>query len=226
MARVKVTSSDINAKLARGECANYRNNGCQGRTPCTVVNGEPCTYFNTYVKPLLDYPDFAAKYGREAKISVALNPKSKVIRKRRKADEPALKLTAGPPLPNPAPPAAAPAKKSPKPVEPTEELKLEPPASMPAKRTRSNGKAADAEKPVPEPIAARPTPPPAPAATKAKTVIEPAVVATSKRGNGSAAATPKAPEVKAKAKSAPEPEQAQLFGDLFPTAGSARAKKR
>ncbi len=102
MARVKVTSSDINAKLAKGECANYRSNGCQGRQPCTVVNGEACVYFNTYVKPLLDYPDYLAKYGREAKISVALNPKSKVVRKRRQANEPALAVNPAPAAPLPS----------------------------------------------------------------------------------------------------------------------------
>lgn len=101
MARAKATSSDINAKLARGECANYQRNCCLGRTPCLIVAGEPCGYFTTYVKPLLETPDIAARYHREAKISVALNPKSKVIRKRRKDDEPKLmeisvKITAKP----------------------------------------------------------------------------------------------------------------------------------
>ena len=113
MVRVKVTSSDIHAKLARGECANYRNNGCQGRTPCTVVNGEACQYFATYVKPLLDYPDVMAKYGREAKMTVALNPKAKVIRKRRLANEPTLAA----PLTSPAPEPAA-AGKQPAPAKP------------------------------------------------------------------------------------------------------------
>ncbi len=101
MARAKATSTDINAKLARGECANYQKNCCLGRTPCLIIQGEPCGYFATYVKPLLETPDIAARYHREAKISVALNPKSKVIRKRRKDDEPKLmeisvKITAKP----------------------------------------------------------------------------------------------------------------------------------
>ncbi|MHB9130636.1 MAG: hypothetical protein ACYDBB_06050 [Armatimonadota bacterium] len=105
MARVKVTASDIHARLARGECANYRNNSCQDRTPCTVVNGEPCDYFAKYVQPLLEYPEFSTRYGREAKVTLALNPKAKVIRKRRTASEPALALD------NPAVPAAAEVKK-------------------------------------------------------------------------------------------------------------------
>lgn len=87
MARVKVTSSDIYARLARGECANYRQNACQGRTPCTIVNGEPCQYFDVYVKPLLDYTEFENRYAREAKQTLALNPKAKVVRKRRQAAE-------------------------------------------------------------------------------------------------------------------------------------------
>ena len=92
MVRVKATASDIYAKLARGECANFHNGCCQGKTPCTVVNGEPCEYFLQYVKPLLEYPEFAGKYSREAKISVALKPNSKVVRKRRQAGEPTLAL--------------------------------------------------------------------------------------------------------------------------------------
>ncbi|MEI7834733.1 MAG: hypothetical protein WCJ56_16220, partial [bacterium] len=103
MARAIATSTDINAKLARGECANYQKNCCLGRTPCLIIQGEPCGYFATYVKPLLETPDIAARYHREAKISVALNPKSKVIRKRRQAAEPKLpeisvKITAKPPV--------------------------------------------------------------------------------------------------------------------------------
>lgn len=92
MARVKVSAADILARLAKGECANYRNNGCRGAAPCTVIAGEACDYFAQYVKPLLDYQEFSAKYGREAKVAVALNPKSKIIKKRRKAGEPTLAI--------------------------------------------------------------------------------------------------------------------------------------
>lgn len=83
MAKVKATTTDVYAKLARGECANFRNGCCQGRTPCTIIIGEACDYFNAYVQPLLEYGEFADKYRREAKISVALKPKTKVIRKSR-----------------------------------------------------------------------------------------------------------------------------------------------
>lgn len=92
MARVKATTTDIFAKLARGECANFHSGCCQGKTPCTVVNGEACHYFTEYVLPLLDYPEFAGKYSRAAKIAVALNPRAKIVRKRRLAAEPALAL--------------------------------------------------------------------------------------------------------------------------------------
>lgn len=120
MVRVKATASDINAKLARGECANFHNGCCQGKTPCTVVNGEPCDYFLQYVKPLLEYQEFAGKYSREAKISVALKPHSKVIRKRRQAGEPTLALNAtlppkGAPVPATVTPIATSAKTAPTP---------------------------------------------------------------------------------------------------------------
>ena len=110
MARIKVTSTDIYARLAKGECANYRNGNCVGRTPCTIINGEPCQYFATYVKPLLDQADFSAKYAREAKISVALNPQTKVVRKRQLAAAPALAMDS--PTPS-APSSVRPAKKNP-----------------------------------------------------------------------------------------------------------------
>ena len=98
MARVKVTSSDINARLAKSECANYLNGRCQGRTPCTVVEGESCQYFSEYVRPLLDHADVAQRYSREAKIRLALNPEAKVVRKRRQAGAPTLALeTTAPP---------------------------------------------------------------------------------------------------------------------------------
>jgi hypothetical protein len=85
MARVKATTTDIHARLARGECANYRAGNCLGKRPCLVINGEACDYFSSYVMPLLEYSEFSDKYAREAKISVALNPHSKVVHKRRQA---------------------------------------------------------------------------------------------------------------------------------------------
>ena len=94
MAQVKFTSSDVFARLAKGECANFRNGACVKGTPCTVITGESCDYFAKYVKPLLDFSEFNNKYSREAKVSVALNPKAKVVRRRRTATEPALSLDA------------------------------------------------------------------------------------------------------------------------------------
>lgn len=130
-ARAKATLTDIYARLARGECANFLNGRCHGASPCTIVEGESCDYFTNYVKPLLDYPEFAGKYGREAKITVALNPKAKVVRKRRTA-ELALDVPAAPAktparaaksstAPTPAP-AASPArtKQKPAPARPAE----------------------------------------------------------------------------------------------------------
>lgn len=96
MARIKVTNADINARLARGECANYRQNGCRGQSPCTIIVGEPCDYFNRYVKPLLDYQEFSTKYQREAKVTVAINPNARVVRTRRTSVEPRLSLDAAP----------------------------------------------------------------------------------------------------------------------------------
>jgi len=97
MARVKVTSSDINARLAKGECANYLNGRCQGRAPCAVVEGETCQYFNEYVRPLLDHTDVSQRYAREAKITLAINPTAKVVRKRRAAGDPTSALDMTPP---------------------------------------------------------------------------------------------------------------------------------
>jgi hypothetical protein len=115
MARTKATTTDIHARLARAECANFRTSGCRGNLPCTIINGEPCAYFSDYVQPLLSFPDIAAKYGREAKIAVALNPNAKVIRKRRQAAEPRL-LDAAPPK-APAPAAATPKTRTPAPMK-------------------------------------------------------------------------------------------------------------
>lgn len=115
---MKATTTDIYAKLAKGECANFRNNACQGQAACAVINGEPCQYFADYVKPLLQYPEFSSRYGREAKVAVALNPKAKIVRKRRLAQEPALTMEAVQKTPStqpkavstppPAPPTVAP----------------------------------------------------------------------------------------------------------------------
>jgi len=132
MARVKVTSSDINARLAKGECANFRN-GCQGRLPCAVINGEACKYFDDYVRPLLDTSEFAQRYAREAKVKLALDPNAKVVRKRRQAGTPALDIAAAPvqPMKQPGARANAPAvpaksvkKTPPQTVKPAATLKL------------------------------------------------------------------------------------------------------
>lgn len=142
MARINITSTDIHARLARGECANYSRNCCQGTVPCAVVEGGACDYFAQYVKPLLEYPDISAKYSREAKVTVGLNPKAKVVRKRREAKEPTLAIEAKPT----AKPTSAPAAK-PKMVTP-----IAPPAPAPV--------------PVPAPALAAVTPPATP--TRAK----------------------------------------------------------
>ena len=103
MARNKATSTDIYARLAKGECANFSSSSCQGRTPCAIIHGEQCEYFSNYVQPLLEYPEFAQRYHREAKIHVALNPNAKVIRKRRLRAEPALALPTPAPAISPRP---------------------------------------------------------------------------------------------------------------------------
>lgn len=146
MARIKVTSTDIHARLARGECANYRSNCCQGRTPCLVIDGESCDYFAQYVKPLLDYPDVSAKYSREAKVTVGLNPKAKVVRKRRTAGEPALALEAAA---RPAAAKATPARMVAKPVvAPPVQSALPPVAPTP---TPAQAKRPVATQPTPQP---------------------------------------------------------------------------
>ena len=89
MSRVNATSTDIYARLAKGECANYLNGCCLGRAPCAVVVGEACQYFNDYVKPLLDGAELSQRYAREAKIKLAINPETKVVRKQRPAGAPA-----------------------------------------------------------------------------------------------------------------------------------------
>ena len=151
MARMKVTSSDIYARVAKGECANFRN-GCQGRLPCAVVNGEVCQYFDDYVRPLLDIPEFSQRYAREAKIKLALNPDAKVVRKRRQAGDPILDLkaesTPSPGPDKPAKPAVARAAQSVK------------PASAPVKKAKPSGPAVSKPRakavstPVPVPEAA------------------------------------------------------------------------
>lgn len=78
----KASKADIQARLAKGECANYLSGSCQGRIPCAVINGDSCQYFTQYVRPLLDYPEYTNKYAREAKITIALHPKAKILRKR------------------------------------------------------------------------------------------------------------------------------------------------
>jgi len=152
--KAKVTTSDIYARLARGECANYRQNGCRGQSPCTIIVGEPCDYFTRYVKPLLDYPEFSAKYQREAKVTLAINPNAKIIRARRAGAEPRLVLEDRVPTeavaPQPAKAAAAKPKKAATPATPSEKpaasptLPATPPAATPAKSARRKATAAPA----------------------------------------------------------------------------------
>jgi hypothetical protein len=150
MARNKATTTDIYARLAKGECANFSSNSCQGRTPCAIIHGEQCEYFSSYVQPLLEYPEFSQRYHREAKIHVALNPNAKIIRKRRLRAEPALAL------PTPAPVAPpCPAKKTAAP----------PPSAPPIKAKTASLPIAPAVKveatslpPAPAPVPATPPP--------------------------------------------------------------------
>lgn len=115
MARVKATTTDVHARLARGECANYRSGNCLGKNPCTVINGEACDYFASYVLPLLDYGEFSVKYAREAKITVALNPQSKVVHKRRQASiSPTLAMEEAPKAAKEKPSAPLPVRTAPR----------------------------------------------------------------------------------------------------------------
>ncbi len=172
MSRVKITSTDIYARLAKGECANFSNGGCQGRTPCMVVNGETCEYFNSYVRPLLDFPEFSAKYAREAKVNLALNPKAKVVRKRRQAAEPKLEMAAPPPVVAPPAPPAKPAvaKAAPPPAKPAP-AKAAPRAVKPAPPVVAPTPPPTPKKAVP--VAVPAPPPPVVAATPAQAPAQP-----------------------------------------------------
>jgi hypothetical protein len=180
MSRVKITSTDIYARLAKGECANFSNGGCQGRTPCVVINGEPCEYFNSYVRPLLDFSEFSDKYAREAKVNLALNPKAKVVRKRRQAAEPKLELPATPPakptpVAAPVAPKPAPAPPKPAPVATPVAAPQPTPAAAPPK--------APVAVPAPPPpvVAAVPAKAPAQASFDFELVLTPAVEKPRKR---------------------------------------------
>jgi hypothetical protein len=210
MARAKFTTTDIMAKLAKGECANYVRNSCQGRQPCAITLGEPCTYFGEYVKPLLDLPEFLAKYTREAKVGVALNPKTKVVRKRRAESLPELDVTPPPPPASikaapPAKPAAAvvPQRSAPPPVKPAA---IVPSPAVPA-----------------VPLAPAASSAPAPAAPT-PALSPPLTVVPAPRME-----TPAAQEPSRKPIASPPPaEQTSLFLDLGPvtSAGAGGRSKR
>jgi len=204
----KATSADIWARLARGECALYHGNSCQGRTPCTIINGEPCDYFNQYVKPLLEYPDFSARYGREAKVTVALNPKAKVLRKSRLAADPALPALEPPPAAKIAPEFKPSLKAVKTPVERKKSvLQATPvlPIDSPAKKGRAGS--AKVKPPLetsPPPAAVEAPPatrkiqpaPPAPELITVKAVVDPHIPALPRNGKKSetpAATPPPAP---------------------------------
>lgn len=219
MARVKVTSTDINARLARGECANYRNNSCQGRTPCAVVNGESCVYFTNYVRPLLELQEFSNKYAREAKVAVALNPQAKVIRKRRIASAPALTFEASstpPPAKTAAPTKAVkPQATAPRAKEkaPTVASKTNtpPPVPAPAPKVKTSI-------PAPPPKAKMPAPSPMPSPK----VIEPAIARTKPQ-------TRELPHPVAAPASMPAqtvPDQMQLLLEITPSMPAKRRARR
>lgn len=68
----KIHKKEIYNKLIRGECANFKPGKvlhCQGTKPCTIIEAESgeCKYFETYVLPLLSYPEFEEKYKNEVK---------------------------------------------------------------------------------------------------------------------------------------------------------------
>lgn len=194
MARTKVTNADIFARLARGECANYRQNGCRGQSPCTIVVGEPCDYFDRYVRPLLDYAEFSVKYQREAKVTIAINPNAKIVRARRAGAEPRLALEASPAQNGPPPPVKRmAARKTAKPKSATPATTAAPPAPP--------ATAAKTEQPVPPPVGPRP------AAAPALSLRAPSAAVAPKKP------TPRAPKPAA----APVPPPApQLVLELVP----------
>ena len=174
----KATTADILARLARGECANYLNNSCQGRTPCTVIIGSPCDYFAQYVKPLLEYPEFSDKYGREAKVTVALNPKAKVLRQRRQAGANTLPEVAARPA-APTTPAAKPppaiaktaAKSVPPLPQPVTAVERSVPAATPPRATKKTAPAVPVLPPAVPRHTSTPTPATPPAVTRANTAL-------------------------------------------------------
>lgn len=67
----KITSKEIYNKLVRGECANFKPGKamhCLGTKICTILEDGECKYFDTYVLPLLNYPEFIEKYKNEVKL--------------------------------------------------------------------------------------------------------------------------------------------------------------
>jgi hypothetical protein len=92
MAPHNADDTQIRARLARGECANYRQGGCRGREPCAVETGDACAYFTSYVEPLIKIPDVSARYTREARIARVTGQVKK---------SPAKRTAPAPPLPPP-----------------------------------------------------------------------------------------------------------------------------
>jgi hypothetical protein len=106
MAAYDPSEAPVYARLARGECASFRQGGCRGRDVCPVQTGEECSYFEVYVLPLLKNPDCAARYRREAKIARVTEQVRKEVTPRKAASRTAPTTKA---LPDVLPPLLTPA---------------------------------------------------------------------------------------------------------------------